>query len=381
MRLEQIEALANAPLLSGTNQSPLTVFPWRNSLVVVREAPPETAWLLEGVIPDQSVVLLSGREGSMKSWLALDWAAAIAEGKPWQGCEAEAGAVCYIDAEMPGRLFHARLFAAGPSQNLNIMRWQDEGFPTKLDHPAIVQAAQHHRLLVIDTLRRFMEGLDENSSTDMAIITGKLRRLTQWGASVLALHHGIKDTERGGYRGSTELGAGVDICLDLVKKKDSDGEDQLILAASKTRYSNDPGLILRVEKTQARPIFHDITGAIREAKAQAKEGDVRRLRDIISDLSSQNGTRPNQTDIVNAAAKAKLGSRATVLSWLREGEGEHWRSESTGRTRVYSLQTCLIHPNRGGVDRLDRSENLSTCIEDSRKNKLDRLSVEVDLDD
>jgi len=379
MRLEQLEELVNAPLLSESNPSPVTAFPWRNSLEVVRTAPPEPAWLLEGQLPDQSVVLLSGREGSLKSWLALDWAAAIAEGKPWLGYEAEAGGVCYLDAEMPGLLFHARLFAAGASQNLNIMRWQDKGFPTKLDDPAIIRAAQHHRLLVIDTLKRFMEGLDENSSTDMAIITGKLRVLTKWGASVLVLHHGIKDIERGGYRGSTELGAGVDICLDIVKKRGSDGEEQVILTASKTRYSNDPRLILRVDKTPARPLFHDVTGAVREAKAQAKEADMKRLRDIISDLSSQHGTPPNQTDIVKTAAEAKLGSRATMLAWLREGEGVHWQSELTGRARTYQ-PICLPLQERGVLDRLDRSENLSTCIGDSRENKLDRSSMEVDLD-
>src|SRR5262249_40394748 len=148
--------------------------PWQNSLLVVRNSPPEPTWLLHGICPEQSVILFSGREGTLKSWLALDWAVAVAEGKPWLGREAEAAAVGYIDAEMPGHLFLARLYAAGPSQNLNIMRWQDEGFPEKLDHPALLHAAREHQLLVIDTLRRFMEGLDENSSTDMSIITRKL---------------------------------------------------------------------------------------------------------------------------------------------------------------------------------------------------------------
>ena len=360
------------------HESPQQAHPWQNSLAVVRSAPPEPAWLLEGRIPEQSVVLLSGREGSLKSWLALDWAAAIAEGKPWLGCESESGAVCCIDAEMPGHLFLARLFAVGTSQNLNVMRWQDEDFPTKLDHPAMLQAAQHHRLLVIDTLKRYMEGLDENSSNDMATITGKLRHLTKWGASVLVLHHGIKDNERGGYRGSTELGAGVDICLDLVKKKDPNGEDQLILTASKTRYSNNPRLILGVERTQARPIFHDNTGNVQEAKTLAKEADLRRLRDIISDYISHNGSPPNQTNIVDAAAQAKVASRATILRWLREGEGSHWHSESNGRTRIYHLITCLTPPKIGVVDRLDRSKNLSTRLGGYTENKSDRFEVDLD---
>lgn len=339
-----------------------TAAPWTNSRLAVQIAPPEPTWLLDGLIPTNSVILFSGREGTMKSWLALDWSHAVAEGKPWLDHEAEAGAVCYVDAEMPGHLFLARLFTAGTSTNLNVMRWQDAGFPTHLDHPSMLKAAKEHQLLVIDTLRRFMEGLDENSSTDMALITSKLRNLTKWGATLLVLHHGKKDPESGGYRGSTELGAAVDITMDVEKRK-VDGNVHLYLSINKTRFSNDPRLVLAVEHTQARPQFRNTMGHQQQAKAATKEADLQRLADIMVDIGEKHQRDPIQGEIVDAATTIRLASRNTILKWLRDGEPERWVSTATGRTRSYRPQKPIQSTHCiGGVDWLDQSKPRPTTV-------------------
>lgn len=329
--------------------------PWTNSLLLVRTAPPEAVWLLEGILPQGSVVMLSGREGDMKSWLAMDMCACVAAGRPWIGREVEASAVCYIDAEMPGNLLRGRVYAAGPSENLNVLTWQADGFPWTLDHPAMLLAAQEHRLLVIDTLRRFMEDGDENSANDMAVITAKIRRLTTWGATVLILHHGIKDRERGGYRGSTELGAAVDISLH-VEKLVENGETRLILDAPKTRFSADPKLIIKVDKTDARPVFSDITGTVKAAKQLAKESDFLAIGTLLQTLADRDGQDPSQSDLVEAAGAAGCGSRNTILGKLRDGEGRYWESYLTGRSKAYRrITTCPVLPLQGVLDRLDRS--------------------------
>ncbi len=54
--------------------SPVVVPPWRCSLDLLKEGPPEIEWVIQGIITRESVVLLSGREGCMKTWLALCWA-------------------------------------------------------------------------------------------------------------------------------------------------------------------------------------------------------------------------------------------------------------------------------------------------------------------
>jgi len=329
---------------------------WRCSLDLLAEKPPEIEWLIPGIIPAGSVQLLSGREGCMKTWLTLDWAHCAAEGATWLGRPCGSVAVLYLDAEMPANLFHERLHAMGGSKNLNIWRWQDPTFPSKLDDPLLLKASKEHRLIVVDTLKRFMDGLKENSSDDMAIITGQLRELT---ATVIALHHGKKDRENPGYRGSTELGAGVDIALHVEKKANSRVES-LEITAAKTRYAEDSQLTFRVERTASpsRPVFHEISSKAQAGTEVAQATQLTQLADLIGELHSASGSHPNQTKIVKTAKEKELGSRNTILGWLIQGEGSRWHSELDGRSRVYGpivqLSTCPTP--RGLVDLDNKSQ-------------------------
>jgi hypothetical protein len=142
-----------------------------------------------------------------------------------------------------------------------------------------------------------------------------------------------------------------------IEKKVENGETRLTIDAPKTRYSCDPRIILKVEKHQARPIFHDITGDVKQEKTQAKESDLRQLEKLILDFIAKHGRDPIQSELVDAGAKAGCGSRATILGKLRDGEGlSRWESYATGRTRAYHPPTCLTLPHKGVLDRLDRSE-------------------------
>ena len=73
--------------------------PWRSSCDLVNEPFSETEWLIQEILPKNSLILFSGREGSMKTWLALDWAFSVAEGTPWLTRECQSEAVLYLDAE------------------------------------------------------------------------------------------------------------------------------------------------------------------------------------------------------------------------------------------------------------------------------------------
>ena len=313
---------------------------WRCSLDLLKEPPQETAWLIDRLIPSGCVVLLSGREGTMKTWLALDWARAVAEGTNWLSRPCEAGGVLYLDAEMPRDLFLSRLHGIGGSMNLNIWRWQDTSFPIALTNGGLREAAQSHRLIVVDTLRRFMGDKDENSSTDMADITQSLRRLTRSGATVLVLHHAKKDPEHAGYRGSTELGAGVDIVLHIEKTGRSHTET-LTLTTPKTRYEVTLNLSLQVERSGPRPVFQDLTGGAQASLQAAQGAELERLQRLIRELGAPSGHKPNQTEIVCAAKQQELGSRGTILRWLGQGDGSWWRSETDGRSRVYEANVHL----------------------------------------
>ena len=396
--VENLRRLAEMPLVPGNgnvtttseglpeSKEPLSAEakpPWRNSLDLLAEPQEAPTFLLDQIIPEESVVLMSGREGSMKTWLALMMARAVANGEDFLGRPCQAVNVLYLDAEMPSPVFFHRLQSVGGSPNLNIWRWQDPGFPERLDDPDLLAAAKVHGLIFIDTLKRFMRGLEENSSTDMAVVTEGLRQLTRWGATVFGNHHACKDPTKPGYRGSTELGAGVDIALTL-EKSERDGTDYLSLTASKTRYAEDPRLTLRVERTEDRPIFHDATGQA-QARAQAALGeDLDKLALVIQKRHSDLGRAPNQTEVIEAAKREKLGSRKTILKWLAQGEGNKWQSRPEGGSRRYGLLVPLstlspyIPPEQG--DNRTRAEegqskhvvSLSPCSQTMGKDKGDR---------
>ena len=285
---------------------------------------------------------------------------------------------------MPGNLFHTRLHAVGGSQNLNIWRWQDKDFPESLSDPRLLKAARTHRLIVVDTLKRFMQGLKENDSDDMAIVTDALRQLTRYGATVFANHHAPKDPEKSGYRGSTELGAGVDITLTL-KKDTKGGVETLALTADKTRFAEAPCITLRVERGKDRPVFHDASGEVQVQAQQVLVADLERLAGVIGNLRATKGVRPNQSQVIEEAKSRSMGSRNTILVWLEEGEGERWQSETDGRSRIYSL---IVHPSTcpttRGEDELDNTSNLSqttpdlsTCSGDIGTGQLDNRTDQV----
>jgi len=343
--------------IAGPNLPEIKKPLWRNSMELLAEPPVDTVYLLEAVIPASAVILLSGREGVMKSWLVLEWAQAVAEGREWNGRPCEAGAVLYVDAEMPYPVFLSRLHAIGSSRNLNVLRWQDNGFPQRLDAPDLVQASKAHRLIILDTLKRYMRGLDENSSQDMAMVTEQLRQLTKYGATVLALHHSPKDPSKSGYRGSTELGAGVDIAYTL-EKLSRDGRDMLQLTASKTRYSEDPRLTIKVTRSISRPIFEDVSGADTTEAQFASTADLAPLSELINRSGRELGRKPNQSEIVMKARELGLGSRKTLLRMLKQGEGTRWNALTDGRSLVYECIVPLFPPlGPEQVDNSDRSDS------------------------
>jgi hypothetical protein len=60
---------------------------------------PDPQPVIDGVLYLDSLAWLHGKPGHGKSFVALDWAACVAAGLPWQGCETRQGTVLYVIAE------------------------------------------------------------------------------------------------------------------------------------------------------------------------------------------------------------------------------------------------------------------------------------------
>ncbi len=309
--------------------------PWRSSAQFVSEVRREIEWLIPGVLPRGAVVLLNGREGSMKSFLALSMAHAVATGKPWLGKQTEQGAVLYLDGEMDSAVLSDRLRGTDPDGQVQIWAWTDDSFPDQLNDAVLQQAAKEHSLIIIDPLRRHMDGLKENSADDMSQITKALRELKRYGATVLVLHHAPKDTEKQDYRGSTELGAGVDLTMILTTKETKDGA-VLTLRSRKTRYGTKCHLEIEAKEAPRAPVFtlHGEDSAQSSAKDSLLTLSLR-----VDELRERIGRDPIQDEIIQEAGKVGLGAKDKIRQMLKDGEGRYWRVVKEGRKNSYAPPT------------------------------------------
>lgn len=179
--------------------------------------------LIDGIMNQDSFVVVYGKSGTAKTFNVLDMAGAIASGRDWCGRETVQGVVLYVAAEGTGGI-EKRLAALKKHRDL------PDGTPlylcpvqvnlgtTEDDARAIarfgLQLAEKHNLpfmlTIIDTLAQSMGGGDENSTQDMSKFVDRvslIRQLTK--AATLVVHHTGKDESKGS-RGSTALRGALD---------------------------------------------------------------------------------------------------------------------------------------------------------------------------
>lgn len=318
--------------------------PWRSSARFVAEARPGIEWLIDGVLPKGAVVLLSGREGSMKSYLALSMAHAVATGSPWLGKQTKQGPALYLDGEMDTAVLSDRLRGIDPHGQVHIWTWTDGTFPDRLNGDVLQRAAKEHVLIIVDPLRRHMDGLKENSADDMSQVTKDLRELKRYGATVLVLHHAPKDTERQDYRGSTELGAGVDLTMMLTMKETAGGA-VLTLNSRKTRY----GTRCRLEiEAREGPVFAITESGVAEypghTEVDTNKQALLELARIIDELRQTKGRDPYQSEIVKEAGKRNLGARKTIIKMLEQGDGVYWHADRMTKGKVTYAPWLPVEP-------------------------------------
>lgn len=179
--------------------------------------PPEI-WLVEGLVPDEGVTIISGSPGSFKTWLYMEIAVRVAEGKLAFGhFPTKQTGVLIIDEESGKRRLQKRFKQLAATDKLPIHFTSRLGY--KMSKPytdAIAQKAHELEtgLIVFDSFTRF-NNADENASGDMATLMDYYRQLADAGFAILILHHNRKGTA--GYsnpatemRGSSDILAAAD---------------------------------------------------------------------------------------------------------------------------------------------------------------------------
>lgn len=194
---------------------------------------PEPEWLIPNFLTTRSIGMVFGPSMTFKSFLGVDIGMTMASGIEAWGMPAQPGrAVIYAAGEGP----HAIARKRRPAWRL--VRGVDGPVPFYLVGQMPVAVAQETidefiaevkakgvkpALVIIDTLARFMGGLDESSAKDCMVATAALERIKdQLQCSVLVLHHTGKDVNRGA-RGSQALLGNFDAQHEIVRAEGTTG--------------------------------------------------------------------------------------------------------------------------------------------------------------
>lgn len=197
----------------------------------------DVPYLIKGWLAPRSLAVLYGPANVGKTFLALDIAHAISQGRSWAGCRVRPAPVLYITLE-GGAGFERRVAALDNPQfwalsaHLSFMDVRRD--PTWLAEAAeeLARDVGGIGLIVIDTLARAMVPGDENSSQDMGRLVASAELLKErTGACVLLIHHIGKSAAQGA-RGHSSLRAGIDTEIEITKE---DGADLIEAKATKQR--------------------------------------------------------------------------------------------------------------------------------------------------
>ena len=201
---------------------------------LLKEKYPEQKWLVDNIIPDSGLVLLSAAPASFKTWVALELSLCVADGRPLFSTFNTSGCgVLIADEESGSRMLQDRFIKLGAKATIDeageclgeekpiyylsrVGRYIDEDYIKEL----ISECVKHDiKLVIFDSLVRF-HNARENDASEMAKTLNLFKVLNDNGIATLLLHHNRKGNGAIGemVRGSSDILASCDIHLSINRK-------------------------------------------------------------------------------------------------------------------------------------------------------------------
>lgn len=229
-------ATLNGQIMSGV--TPI----WYKQLAAENIPPP--SWVVDKMVPTESITIISAPPAQYKTWLALDIAISVALGKAvFDHFETKQTNVLIIDEESGRGRLRKRLQMLGVTDETPIAIASCERF--KLDEESAESTtdfclANSIGLVVFDSLTR-IHNADENSAKDMSVVMSNFKRLTQDGIAVIVIHHNRKPGQFGGgganeMRGSGDILAASDVQISVKRKS---GTNLITVSQNKNRDAPD----------------------------------------------------------------------------------------------------------------------------------------------
>lgn len=221
---------------------------------------PKQLWLIEDILPTQSLTLIYAPTGGQKSLLALDMVRSVATGTDWLNKKSNKSKVVYVDGEMSERNIGMRVESMGlsdiPHCNFNYVATSliDE-FEFDLNKQSFRKSFIEElkesdcQLLVLDNIRTLTVLKDENKGSEYTNFNNFIKVIRGMGITTIVVHHSNKNKNEDGSRGYAgssnvatvydqviELQADEDKCLTLNLHKDRDSTGKSYLEQINIKY-------------------------------------------------------------------------------------------------------------------------------------------------
>jgi archaellum biogenesis ATPase FlaH len=207
---------------------------------------PVVSYLIEPEIIQGVVTMVSGKPGCGKTTIIMKWCKTIAEEKHIP--------VFYLNKDNPQVIMDDRMTKLGglPDNFLMWGRWikDRQGNPCEplnLESPALAQFIKGlgNCVVVVDTLRQFAAGRDENSNNAMTEFFDPIKRWTATGATCIVIHHSDKEGKHPSC-GAGAIEASVDAGL-LVEATHVDGKiERMIVKGYRTRMGDNINIVYKM---------------------------------------------------------------------------------------------------------------------------------------
>lgn len=249
------------------------------------------AFLIDRLIPEKGITIISGHPSSYKTWVVLEIAKAVATGSTLFDCfKTQQSGVLFIDEENGDQTLQDRLNLLGINYDVPIYCSPKAGFILNSNSvKQIVDFAKQNniKLVCFDSLIRIHDG-DENNATEMAHVFRQLKELTVYGLTVLCIHHNRKEGVQGtnarqNLRGSSDILASIDCHLAIERK-----EDSITIKQHKLRQGVEiPGFTLNLISNSSSVAFKysGEAGKVQSKLQEVKEAIKNVLKNSLSKLN------------------------------------------------------------------------------------------------
>ena len=196
----------------------------------------EPTWLIEDVLESKVLAVLAGPRGTLKSFIAMDWAMQVAA----------QGHLCILlsgEGQGMDRRVSAWVNQHRESTDITSLPMLALEIPINLNsvlelealREAIDALAEKPALIVVDTFSKFSAGIDENSNGEVAqFLTGLSSLRDEFGCSILLVAHaGHGDAKRP--RGANALMSNPD-CEYIVERSG------MMVTVTRDRFKDTPSM-------------------------------------------------------------------------------------------------------------------------------------------